>query len=264
MVADVLDLDALGAGRPEERGQALRGEDPQVFGVVVWMGGHAGDDEAPESAAAETDRRRSSAQNRFLRLLRSVGDTPMSEAEAVALLEAVQDWLDADLLETGFGGAEQAYYGQLDLPYRPADGPLRDASELRLIKGVSAELYRELRPLVTVWPEDSDAISVSAAGSQILRALRNDPDNPTEPLGSAEAEAIAAALQEGEIATLDDLLKRPEWGPEPLPETGLTVRGQVFRVSTQTQVGRLRQGLTSVLWVKGDEIRILARNLTML
>lgn len=224
-----------------------------------------GDEGAPEpSGAAQAGSSRTVAQNRFVRLVRSVGETPMGEAEAVALLEAVQDWLDADLLETGFGGAEQAYYAQQAVPYRPADGPLRDASELRLIKGVSAELYRELRPLVTVWPEDGDAISVSAAATEILQAMHHDLKNPTEPLGSAEAEAIAAALQEGEIATLDDLLHRPEWGPEPLPATGLVIRGQVFRVSAQTQVGRLRQGLTSVLWVNGDEIRILSRNLTML
>ena len=228
--------------------------------------GTQSDDKTAASAAAVApgDVARTVPQHRFIRLLRSVGETPMSEAEATEVLEAIQDWIDADVLETGFGGAEQSHYAQQETPYRPADGPLRDISELRLIKGISAELYNALRPLVTVWPVEGSAINVASVGPIVMGALYHNPDRLAEPLAPQSAEVLVAAVQEQEITTMEDLLARPEWGPDPLPGKALGASSEVFLVFSQAQVGRLRQGLQSVVLVKDNKTRILARSLTML
>src|SRR5690606_28484584 len=52
------------------------------------------------------------------------------------ILPAVLDWLDADG-DTRFpNGAEDEYYTRLDEPYRAANGPFADVSELRLVRGI--------------------------------------------------------------------------------------------------------------------------------
>jgi general secretion pathway protein K len=210
-------------------------------------------------------------QNRFIRLLRSLQQSPiadgeaiapMSEDEAVAILEAVQDWLDQDVLESGFGGAEQVYYGQQPIPYRPADGPMRDVSELLLIKGITPGIYSILRDQVTVWPVDGSAINVASIGPGMIQALY--AQEGSEPMDPELAMTLFVSIQSQEIATMADFLGRPEWGPVALPGEGLVIRSEVFLVSSLTQVGRLRQGLDSVVLIKDNDVQILARSLKML
>ena len=57
-----------------------------------------------------------------------------------SLAPALLDWIDADIDATFPDGAEDDEYLRADLPYRAANRPLVDISELRLVKGYTPEV----------------------------------------------------------------------------------------------------------------------------
>ena len=79
------------------------------------------------------------------------------------MTESIIDWIDEDNNVTGIGGAETAYYTSLDKPYRPANQLFASVSELRLVKGMTEELYLHLLPLVSALPETDTQINVNTA-----------------------------------------------------------------------------------------------------
>lgn len=205
---------------------------------------------------------RNQEQQRFIRLLLSVQEPQLSEPEAIAILEALLDWMDVDTMETGFGGAEQMFYSRQTPPYRPADVPMRDVSELLLVKGVTPPLYQALRDSLTVWPREGAPVSVAGADVAMIQALY-DGDNLL-PLDVEKAQAIVTAIREGEVMTMEDFLTRPEWGAEGLKPQNITASSEVFIVSSRTRVGRLTQAMDSVIRVRNDKAEILARSMRML
>src|SRR5690606_22878063 len=92
------------------------------------------------------------AQARLIRLLQALPLEPaLTPEEAQALTESISDWIDADDEVSGFGGAESDYYARAEPALRPPNGPLAAPSELRQVKGMRADIWRELAPLVTTW-----------------------------------------------------------------------------------------------------------------
>lgn len=55
------------------------------------------------------------------------------------IIDAIRDWIDADD-EPSELGAEITYYGALEEPYKPRNGPLQSVDELLLVRGISADL----------------------------------------------------------------------------------------------------------------------------
>ena len=61
------------------------------------------------------------------------------------VVHAIIDWVDADDSFYDFsGGAESSYYESLELPYLAKNGPMDSIGELRLISGVTDEVYKKL------------------------------------------------------------------------------------------------------------------------
>lgn len=106
---------------------------------------------------------------------------------------AVQAWLDAD---ANANAAESNHYQALALPYRPHNGLFAHVSELRLVRGVSGEIYARLAPHVCALPMDTK-LNVNTADVAVLQALG---------LSQADAER---AWQGGQAhyASVDDLLR---------------------------------------------------------
>ncbi|MDR2013773.1 MAG: type II secretion system minor pseudopilin GspK [Rhodanobacter sp.] len=95
----------------------------------------------------------------FARLLTTLGIDP-------GLKNAIEDWL-------GTGADEQAdrndYLAQA-VPYRPRHGPFAHVSELRLVRGVSGEVYARLAPHVCVLPPGT-LINLNTASVPVLQSL---------------------------------------------------------------------------------------------
>lgn len=165
------------------------------------------------------------AVERFRRLLAALGLDP-------EITEAVVDWIDAGD-EPRLGGAEEVEYLGLDPPYRTANGPLASISELRLVKGVSAEVYARLAPYVSALPAAAglNVNTVAADKPELIMAL-------ADGIERVEAEqAIAGRGDEGykDVATF---LQHPAFAGKNLSQQGLTVNSGYFMVTSQIQAGR--------------------------
>jgi general secretion pathway protein K len=95
-------------------------------------------------------------------------------AEPGELAHAVVDWIDPDSNVTPPGGAEDSDYLQKERPYRAANAPMASTSELLLVRGFTAAIYREVAPYVTALPGRT-LINVNTARFAVLRTLDNDP-----------------------------------------------------------------------------------------
>ncbi len=84
----------------------------------------------------------------FVRLLVTLG-IPAGDASDIA--QSVTDWIDTDTIPAP-RGAEDQYYMQQQEPYRTANAVLVDVSEIRTVKGVTAEVYRTAAPWLCALP----------------------------------------------------------------------------------------------------------------
>jgi len=100
------------------------------------------------------------------RLVQRLTDHDRQEADAIA--SAILDWRDADDY-VRLDGAESSYYEDLPQPYRPKNGPVELLEELTLIKGMTADDVRRLRPFLTVYGPGQ--VNVMTASGDVLQAL---------------------------------------------------------------------------------------------
>lgn len=101
---------------------------------------------------------------RFQRLLTTLG-LPQELAYALA------DWMDRDNTPASSGGAEDGYYLNLPNPYRAANLPLYDLSELLWVRGFDAQTLQRLKGFVAVNAQSRVKINVNFASAEVLSAV---------------------------------------------------------------------------------------------
>jgi general secretion pathway protein K len=87
--------------------------------------------------------------------------------------DAVVDWLDTDENPRA-GGAESSYYLGLPNPYRAKNDLFDTIGELRLVRGVTSEVFEKLRPFVTV--SSSGMVNINTAPKEVLMSLSAGTD----------------------------------------------------------------------------------------
>lgn len=124
-------------------------------------------------------------------LLRALG---AEAGQDQRLAGAILDWRDVDDLSQPAGGAEDADYAAAGLPYGAKDAPFESLGELRLILGMTPELYRRLLPNVTLFSARSRPDPRFAPGP-VLTALGLDAGallaRREQPASGAPPEATA-------------------------------------------------------------------------
>ncbi len=147
----------------------------------------------------------------------------------------LKDWLDSDHVRLA-EGAEDSDYLLAAPAYRAANRPLAHASELRLLRGLTAEQYARLAPHACVVPEATFTINVNTATPLVLAALMPDV-----------VEARLQTLAEGvrNYAEVVEFLREfPEAGPQ---AEWLSVSSAYFEVQTEVRMGAATFVLTSRL-----------------
>jgi general secretion pathway protein K len=112
------------------------------------------------------------------------------------IADAAVDWIDVD--DTArVGGAESSYYLSLPYPYRAKNDLFDTIDEMRLLRGMTAEMFEKLKPFVTI--HSSGAVNINTAPKEILMALSAGQD----------------AAEGGEIssATADQLIEYRKGNP---------------------------------------------------
>ncbi len=99
------------------------------------------------------------------------------------LLWTVWDWLDNNSKQESAMGAEDSYYNSQENPYNSKDGRMDSLYELRLIKGVSDDIFlgdkekTGLVELVTVFGDDD--VNINTAPLEVLLSLSENMDYET-------------------------------------------------------------------------------------
>ena len=156
------------------------------------------------------------------------------------LADAIADWLDPDQ-ETRFpGGAEDSEYVAAEVPYLAANRPFASVSELRLVRGVDAEVYRRLAPLVSALPGEA-GLNLNTAAAPLLAALVVEV-LPLSLVGEGEDLAEREPLP-----SVDQFLATATLAEPPVDPARLAVASRYFLLSAEAEVGSARATLKSVL-----------------
>lgn len=218
--------------------------------------GNAGSAGNPGSAQRFTEE-----QRRFIRLLQTFETLPLAQGDAVAIVEAIIDWLDSDDRPTGFGGAESNYYSSLDSVYYAANQNFFSINELRLVRYITPELYALLEPWVVVLPEKV-SININTAPLKFFQTI--NVSTSLEALNVLDAQELLDSLGSEGFETLQDFVSSPAMagiipqgtGPD---VKGLSINSEYFLLYSESLVAKQRRKLTSLVLRTKDKLQIIRR-----
>ncbi len=179
----------------------------------------------------------------FRRLL---GGLPDQDPQP-GLVNAIEDWSDADQDPNSMHGAEDTDYLNLTPPYRTANRSFTVVSELLAVRGMTPKLYEALRPHVAALPLDaagkSTPINVNTASAAVLRALAAEVDE-----GKLRA-WVERRVDEPvrDAAGLEALIKDGPWPVGSEVKDQLAWRSQYFQIQGEVFVGSSRVALYSLI-----------------
>ena len=184
------------------------------------------------------------ALERFQRLLMALEIEPR-------VARAVVDWLGGGGDATHAAGADDAYYQAREQPHLAALRPVATTSELRLVRGIDAAVWRRLHPFITALPSAGTPINVNTAPPPVLQAIVPGLDRTT-------AEGLYEAAAEEPFDTVEAFLEHPLVAGAPeADEAGelrsgqLAVRSGMFRVRVDVQLGPIEYTLYS--WLQRND-----------
>ncbi|MEJ2394664.1 MAG: type II secretion system minor pseudopilin GspK [Candidatus Thiodiazotropha sp.] len=167
-----------------------------------------------------------------------------------SIAQATADWLDENIDPQFPDGAEDNVYLSGDQPYRTGNGRMGNPSELRLVRGVTDEVYEKLEPYVTALPERTP-INVNTADPIVLRSLLPE-------LSEAAAEQLAEGQEENPfketksfLEALKGLLDENKVKSQEI-EPVISVTSRFYQLETVVRMENDSQRLRSMLF-KGDK-----------
>lgn len=161
---------------------------------------------------------------RFQRLLSALG-LPQELAFALA------DWMDRDTIQAASGGAEDGYYLNLPKPYRTANMPLYELSELLWVRGFDAQTLQRLHGFVTVLPQRTQ-INVNFATAEVMSAV-------VDGLSMQHARQLVMQRKESAFKNVADFMQQLPNGVGESSRGEISVSSQFFLVDGHA---RLEQG----------------------
>jgi type II secretory pathway component PulK len=225
--------------------EALAEDDPQVdsyqddwaaantmgavpIAEVGWAIGKVSDEEGKFNVLdlvnedGESDDHTDFAAQMFFELLLNIG---IQDSQADEIVDSLIDWMDEDGAVTG-SGAEDLYYGSLDIPYScPNDLP-DGIDDLSLVKGIGPVLLYmgqgEIPPLinfVTVYGDKKPGdffrrTNLNTASVEMILSLSNEMDRnlADEIVESRDAEPFTSAAGIKDVPGFPDEMYNADMG----------------------------------------------------
>jgi len=153
------------------------------------------------------------------------------------LAETTVDWLDPDQNETIPGGAEDPMYSALIPPYRTADQPITNVTEMAAVDGMDQVSFEILLPHIIALPGRT-AINVNTASIPVLMSLGTSID-------LAAAEGLVQQREGGgfvDYGTVFATLVEQDMIP------WLTESSSYFQLMAVVQIDTVRVSLFTVLY----------------
>jgi general secretion pathway protein K len=167
-----------------------------------------------------------------------------------SIAQATADWLDEDINPQFPDGAEDSSYLSSDLPYRTGNSRMGSPTELRLVKGVTTEVYEKLLPYVTALPQTT-AININTADPLLLRAIVSELDEGGAEEIASEREENPFKNNQSFIVKLKGLLEENKVKSEEIDPV-ISVTSHFYQLETQVRMEDVSQRLRSLLY-KGDK-----------
>ena len=213
---------------------------------------------AGSDGGGEKEPQHTPAQQQFIRLLQALDGVAVSRQEAIRITEAVSDWLDPDN-NPSMQGAEEDYYFAQDPPYRAANQQMVSASELRAVAYMTAEIFRALQPLVTVWPTQAEPLNIHTAPVAVLRSI--NADGELQPLAEADAQTLWEYREDSGFIDIDDFFSQAVFDDRPKDDirTLLGESSSWFLLSASVEVAERQLHLYTVLQRRGRSTEAVVR-----
>lgn len=169
------------------------------------------------------------------------------------LVDPIIDWIDKND-ETEPNGAESGYYNGLDRPYNSKNGPMETISELRLIRGINADIYNKVSRYLTIYPypiKEKDrinalpnVINMNTADPIIIKSL--DPG-----IDDGEVERITQNRPYTDLARMKDTIKgfvaSVVYNRLIGPPNHIDIRSDIFQISAEGDVNGVKKRIYSVV-----------------
>lgn len=170
------------------------------------------------------------------------------------LVQAIIDWIDADLQTTIPDGAEDAYYMNLERPYRAANGPILSSSEMRLIRGFDdPRIYQILFPHVCAFGIPAP-ININTATEEVLRSLAED-------VSLSDVANIIKQRSEEAFNSIEEFTKFNDLGGAITGTESLSVNTEYFMLTVESTIGQIRLFTHSVIHRNNEgTTRVIARS----
>lgn len=111
-----------------------------------------------------------------------------------SVADAVLDWLDNEE-SPRVGGSESSYYLSLPYPYKSKNDLFDTVAELRLVRGVTPEVFEKLLPYVTV--HSTGRVNINTAPKAVLMALSaGQGETSMGEIDEKTADALIASRQD--------------------------------------------------------------------
>lgn len=186
-------------------------------------------------------------QAEFFKRLITYFEPEMSQNDIADLTVALADWINPQANEE-----LEKYYAKLPKPYRPAHMLMQHASELRLVKGMTAKLYNMLQPYIVALPLADAKMNVQTMPVELIANLSTTMDLKT-------AQAVIAFRQEGLFNTVEDftelaIIKEKGINPDILQANSsyftveTTVKYQQQHLVLYTLLERTQDGKVIIMW----------------
>ncbi|MBS0561864.1 MAG: general secretion pathway protein GspK [Proteobacteria bacterium] len=137
-------------------------------------------------------------------LLRAAGLEPDA---AKAMSDRIQDWRERSSLHR-LAGAGEADYSDAGAPYGPRRGPFQTLDELRLVLGMTPQLFDRLAPSLTL-ATGTQWVEPDYAGHDVLMVLANMDETAVDEKLAARAAAPPPRVQPGHAYTIEAQVDEP-------------------------------------------------------
>lgn len=153
-------------------------------------------------------------------------------------VDAMLDWIDADMEIRYPHGAEDETYSKLSPPYRSANSFFSDVSELLRVQGMTLDEYQKILPYVYV-ADGYQPINVNTASAVVLRTLADD-------IKKDQAESLFRASGKP-FEKMEDFFKDEAMAGISVNKMSLSVYSNHFLLSGQIDMGKNRLAFQSQL-----------------
>jgi general secretion pathway protein K len=191
----------------------------------------------------------------------------MEETDAPTVINSVKDWLDKDDDITSINSAETDYYEELDPPYACKNSPFDHISEVRLVKGVTPELFNGiagtmgLSNYITVYGAEKveddkfsypGKININTAELPVLKVLLPSESEDMAELLIEYREAVSGTQYTNDVTTINWYKNVPGFGSIKLDPELISVASDTFRIVATATMDDVRSVATAVVQRKRE------------